>query len=211
MIQMIAVCLPVFGITCVGLTEETPPSIILPGNVAQANADSEAPPDAPLIEAFNQKVKFQSKDERVRAQVYLSVDKLPAGSTCQVIVVMKIEKGWHVNTEQPLIPLKITCNSKNKLELVDLEYPTGKPFRFNGAAANVLVHDGEIQIRGTVKIPKDTEGLTEDMELTVRYQACDEFGSLPPKNIKLIGKLSIAKRGEIVQPINGKLFNREIN
>jgi hypothetical protein len=49
------------------------------------------------------------------------------------------------------------------------------------------------------------------MEIVINYQACNETGCLPPKNIKLTGKLPIAKQGETVKPINGKLFNAKVD
>ncbi len=185
-----------------------------PSNVSQAGGESEAPSNSPLIKASNQKEAPPKKDEHVRAQAYLSVDKLPAGSVCQVIVVVNVDKDWHINANPPkpdyLIPAKITWKSKNKVELVDVKYPPGKPFRFDGSDEDALVYEGEVQFRGTVKIPKEAGGLTEDMEITVDYQACDKRGCLPPKNIKLTGKLPIAKQGEVVKPINGKLFNLKV-
>ena len=215
MVQVISACLLVLGVTCFGLAEESQSRGNSPSNVAQTGDETGAPSDAPLIEAFHPKFDLQRKDERVRARAYLSVDKLPAGSTCQIIVVLNVEKGWHINAKQRkpdvVIPVKMRCKSNNKVELIDVEYPPGKPFRFDGAAADVLVHDGEVQFRGTLQIPKEAGGLTEVMEITINYQACNELGCLPPKDIKLIGKPPIAKHGEIVKPINGKLFNTKID
>ncbi len=185
--------------------------ITIPKHVAQANAKQTAPSDAPLVQASNQKEEPPKKDEHVRAQAFLSVDKLPAGSACQVVVVLNITKGWHVNANPPvpdyLKPVKISWKSKHKVELVDVKYPKGTAFRFKGSDEDAFVHEGEIQIRGTLQIPKEAGGLTEDMEITVNYQVCNEDGCLPPKNIKLTAKLPIAKPGEVVKPINGKLFN----
>lgn len=212
MVKVASVFLFVVGIICAGLAEESPPSVNSPRDAAQASGESAAPSDAPLVSAFHQKDEPSKKDERIRAQAYLSVDKIPAGSTCQVIVVVNVEKGWHINANPPspafVIPVKLNYKSKNNVELIDVKYPPGKPFDLDGAAVPILVYDGEVQLRGTVQIPAEAGGLTEDMEINVTYQACHERGCLPPKTIKLIGKLPIAQHGDLIKPVNGKLFNR---
>lgn len=183
-----------------------------PPKVSQAGGDA---PATGAVEQTAGQSETPKKDQLVRAQAYLSVDRLPAGGTCQVMVVITIEEGWHVNSNPPspdnLIPVKVSWKSKNKVQLVDLKYPKGKAFRFKDSDEDVMVYDGEIQVRGTLEIPAEAGGLTEDMEITVSYQACNDSGCRPPKSIKLSGKLAIAKPGEAVKSINGKLFNPRPN
>jgi uncharacterized protein YyaL (SSP411 family) len=180
-------------------------AVPVPKTVAQAGGKTPPAGDSPLIQASNQKEEAPKKDE----------NKLPAGSSCQVVVVLNIAKGWHVNANPPmpdyLIPVKVNWKSKNKVQLVDVKYPKGTAFRFKDSDEDAFVHEGEVHIRGTLEIPKEAGGLTEDMEITVNYQVCNEDGCLPPKNIKLTAKLPIAKHGEAVKPINGKLFNAKID
>lgn len=184
-------------------------------NVIQAGAKDGPTAGGPLIQAGTQKEETPKKDEHVRGVAYLSVDKLPAGSACQVIVVLTVAKGWHINANPAkpdfVKPTKISWKSKNGVELVDVKYPQGSAFKFKDSDEDVMVYEGEVQVRGTLKIPKDAGGLTEDMEITVNYQACNDEGCLPPKSIKLTGKLQIANQGDMVKPINGKLFNPKID
>jgi Rieske Fe-S protein len=186
-----------------------------PVNVSQAGVRKSEATESALVQVSNQKEEPPKKDEVVKAQAFLSVDRLPAGSACQVVVVLNVAKGWHINANPPepenVIPVKVTWKSKNKIQLNDVKYPKGKAFRFDGTDEDVMVYEGEVQVRGTLEIPKDAGGLTEDMEIVINYQACNETGCLPPKNIKLTGKLPIAKQGETVKPINGKLFNAKVD
>ena len=69
-----------------------------------------------------------------------------------------------------------------------------------------MVYEGEVALLGTLTVPKSSGGQTDEMEITINYQACNEKGCLPPKSIKLTGKLPVAKAGEAVKPINVKLF-----
>jgi uncharacterized protein YyaL (SSP411 family) len=189
--------------------------LTIPKALAQTNPTDTAPTDGPLIQVSNQKEEPPKKDERVRAQAFLSVDKLPAGSSCQMIVVLNIAKGWHVNANPPnpdyLKPVKISWKSKHKVELVEVKYPKGAPFRFKGSDEDAMVYEGEVQIRSLVQIPKEAAGQTEDMEITINYQACNDDGCEAPKTIKLTGKLPIARQGEVIKSINGKLFNAKVD
>lgn len=194
---------------------KTQSAVATPKVVAQAGGKAPPANESPLVQASNQKEEPPKKDEHVSAQAYLSVDKLPAGSSCQVVVVVKIAKGWHVNANPPMpdymIPIKVNWKSKNKVQLTEIKYPKGTAFRFKDSDEDVMVHEGEVHIRGTLEIPKEAGGLTEDMEVNVTYQACNEEGCQAPKTIKLTAKLPIAKHGEAVKPINGKLFNAKID
>ena len=182
---------------------EPAPKVTQVGNPGQA--------DPSVVQASNQKEEPPKKDEHLKAQAYLSVDKLPAGSTCQVMVVLNVAKGWHINANPPkpdyLKPVKVTWKSKHGVELSDLKYPAGAAFTTEDADEEAMVYEGEVHIRGTLKVPKEAGGMTEDMEITIHYQACNEKGCLPPKTAKLTGKLQIAKPGEAVKAVNAKLFN----
>ena len=69
-----------------------------------------------------------------------------------------------------------------------------------------IVYEGEVSIRGTLTVPEKAGDQTDEMEITINYQACNEAGCQPPKSIKLTGKLPVAKRGEAVKLINARLF-----
>jgi uncharacterized protein len=170
--------------------------------------------DSQIIQV-NQKEEAPKNDELVRAQAFLSVDKLPAGSACKLIVLLDVKKGWHINANPPkpdyVKPTKIVWKSKNGLELRDVKYPEGVDFMFKDSKDVVSVYEGEVKIHGTLHIPKEAAGRTEEMEITVHYQACDENGCQSPKTIKLTGKLAIAKQGEVVKPINEKLFGHKVD
>ena len=117
-----------------------------------------------------------------------------------MIVVLDVKKGWHINANPPkpdyLKPTKVVWKSKNGVELRDVKYPDGVGFKFKNSDDEASVYEGEVKIRGVVHIPKEAAGRTEEMEITVHYQACDENGCQPPKSIKLTSTLA-----EIVQRI----------
>ena len=49
-------------------------------------------------------------------------------------------------------------------------------------------------------------GKNEELEFQIKYQACNEKTCLPPKTLKLTGKIDIVKAGTPVKQINQKYF-----
>ncbi len=163
-----------------------------------------------LILLAEQQEERPTKDELVRARAYLSTDRLPAGGTCRIVVLLDVKEGWHINANPPspdfLKPTKLSFKSKSGVMLAEPIYPKGHGFKMEGEDMDAMVYEGEVAVFGTLTVPKASGGQTDDMEITVNYQACNEKGCQPPKSIKLTGKLAVAKPGEVVKPINAKLF-----
>lgn len=181
---------------------------IADNQVITASAKDEKPGNnEPLIIlAENSTTK---KGDLVQARAYLSNDKLPAGGTSQFVVILKIKEGWHVNANPPsldyLKPTKVTFKSKVS-KTGETKYPKGHGFKFPGEDMEVMVYEGEVEIRGSLTIPADAAGQSDTMEIKIEYQACNNEGCQPPKDIKLTGKLDVAKKGESVKSINARLF-----
>ncbi len=163
-----------------------------------------------LILLAEQQEERPKKDELVRARAYLSTDRLPAGGTCRIVVLLDVKEGWHINANPPspdfLKPTKLSFKSKSGVMLAEPVYPKGHGFKMEGEEMDAMVYEGEVAVFGTLTVPKASGGQTDEMEITVNYQACNEKGCQPPKSIKLTGKLAVAKPGETVKPINSKLF-----
>jgi hypothetical protein len=121
-----------------------------------------------------------------------------------------LKEGWHINQNPPmpdhLIPTKVSAKSKLSVKLSDLKYPEGHGFKFDGEDMEAMVYEGEVAIRGTLTVPESAAGQTDELEITITYQACNDTGCRPPKTIKLTNKLAVSKSGDSVKPINARLF-----
>lgn len=178
--------------------------------VPAGGSDSKGASHEPLVVFADQKDVAAKKDELVKARAYLSTDKLPAGGTCQIVVLLEIKEGWHINANPPepehMIPTKFVIKSKMGTKMTEVIYPKGHGYKFEGEEKDVQVYEKEAVIRGTLTIPDKIGGQSEDLEISITYQACKENECLPPKTIKLTGALGVANRGESVKSINARLF-----
>ena len=157
--------------------------------------------------------KSSKSKEQVKAKVFLSSDKLPAGGTCRFAVLLDVREGWHINANPPrpdnMIATTVTVKSKHKTTQLDTEYPEGEEFELEELPDALAVYEGEVLIRGTIEAAANTAGKTEELEFQIRYQACNDKNCLPPKTLKLAGKIEIVKPGTPVKQINRKYFEEK--
>ncbi len=150
------------------------------------------------------------KKNLVAAKAYLSVDKLPAGKTCRVAIVLTIEDGWHINANPAkpdfMVPTTFTVKSNQQVTLSQVKYPAGHAFTVEGFDEPLQVYEKQAIIRGTLTIPAAAAGKAEELELNVKYQACNDKTCIRPTTVSLKGSFQIAKPGEPVKQVNQKWF-----
>src|SRR5262249_8982567 len=136
----------------------------------------------------------KKKVHKIAAKAYLSVDKLPAGKSCRIAVFVDIDQGWHINTNPPkpkiVIPTELTIQSKGGIKLHDVKYPSAsRKLQVPGNDSEQDVYEKQVVIYGVLDVPKNLTSENEEMEIDVRYQACNDQACDPPKTFKLTGKL----------------------
>ena len=181
-------------------------------DIIQASGTDQKSSNEPLVVLAEQKDASPKKEELVKARAYLSTDKFSSGGTSRVVVLLEIKEGWHINANPPepdhMIPTKITFKSKLGTKLSEVIYPKGHGFKFEGEEKDVQVYEKEVAVHGTLTVPEKTGGQSDDVEISITYQACKDNECLPPKTIKLTASVGIANSGEPVKAINARLFTK---
>ncbi len=149
--------------------------------------------------------------DHVRPRVYLSCDRLPAGRACRIAIVIDVEEGWHVNTNPArpdfLIPTTVAVRAEHGTKAAGLTFPPGKNLAVAGFDEPLSVYDGRVVVLGTLEVPKEAAGQTEELTVEVKFQACNDANCLPPKTTKLVGKVPVAGPTEPVKTINEEIFD----
>ena len=150
------------------------------------------------------------KEPVVRMQAFFSTDRLPAGRTCQVIVFLKIKKGWHINANPPgnkdVIPTKLAIKSKLGTALQQVAYSKGITQFSTAFNSNIEVYENQAAIRGLISIPETAAGFADELEIAVSYQPCEAERCLLPQTIRIKGRIPVANVGQPVNAINQKYF-----
>lgn len=153
----------------------------------------------------------KKKEEKVKAEAHLSVNKLAPGQECRILIRLTIQDGWHINSNpakpEGFIATEIGFKGGLGTKLTDLKYPKGELITMKNFDEKVSVYDGKVDIFGKLVVPASAAGKTEEMEIVVKYQACDDEKCLLPASIKLSGRLPVAASGEAVRNVNEKLFS----
>lgn len=153
----------------------------------------------------------EKKSEILAGEAHLNVDRLPAGSSCRIAMVLDIKQGWHINQNPPdpdfQMPTTFTMKTKHGSKLLNVKYPKGHKYSPPGSPEPIVVYEGQVVLLGTIEVPEEAAGKTEEFDLLVRYQACSNDRCEPPKTLTLKGKVEVAPVGEKVKTINDKLFN----
>ncbi len=183
--------------------------------VATAPANSAPADDADeeLVPAAEANADQAARHDKVAAKAYLSVDRLPAGGMCRVAVVISVTDGWHINANPAnpdyLIPTELTAASRHKSKLTGVEYPDGMQFKLQGEEQPLVVYEEKVVLYGTIEAPADAAGQTEKLELTIRYQACNDMTCLRPAKLVLTGEIPVAAADEKPREINRALFKEK--
>lgn len=152
---------------------------------------------------------------RVQVESKLSVDKVPAGSTFKVAVILKIEEGWHVNSNTPtydyLIGTVLELQQREGVIITDLRYPEGKKLKFGFADDSLSVYEGSPTIFFTVKLSEKTPIGKDTLRSKLQVQACNNQVCIAPASVDVLIPIEIVAATEKANPINDDIFSSYSN
>ncbi len=126
------------------------------------------------------------QEKNAEVKVTASAEKPDAAGNQVILITLDIEKDWHAyanpvdNEDLASVQTTVKITGKNPLEKVGTEYPQGK--LVVDSAGNYRVYEGKVTIKATVTRAK---GDTEPLQITVKYQACNDKTCKPPATAKL--------------------------
>jgi DsbC/DsbD-like thiol-disulfide interchange protein len=168
----------------------------------------------PALQAFARPTAAEAlKHEQVSGKLYLSVDRLAPGSVCRVAMVAKVKEGWHLNANPAkpdyVVPVELELKSAAGVELTDVVYPAGRDITLDGFDEAVSVYEGNVVLYGTLKVPENVTASKDELEFTMRYQACNDKECLRQMKLKLSGTATFAGAPRDAKPVNESLFEAE--
>ncbi|RKU34333.1 hypothetical protein C6495_08020 [Candidatus Poribacteria bacterium] len=146
---------------------------------------------------------------KIRADGYLSVDKVQPGSQFRIAIVVEIDEGWHINANpagENLIATEVLLpeNTPN-VTFGEIVYPNGEVMNLASLGLVPLYHDSitigiQADLLQTALIQQQT------LDFKLRYQACNDDVCLLPTEVSLAVPLTVVGIEETVQPINDAIF-----
>ena len=154
----------------------------------------------------------QSEDDskRVTIKLYQNLDKLPLNSQLKIAVKVKIEDGWHINSDTPndefLIPTSFELLSERNFEITKIKYPDPLILDLSFSDEPVSVFEGEFFIGAIIEIPENLELGNHQIPVELYYQACNDQTCEPPQAVKSTLEISVVNSNTPVTEINKDIF-----
>ncbi|GIV08697.1 MAG: thiol:disulfide interchange protein [Fimbriimonadales bacterium] len=140
-----------------------------------------------------------------KTEVILEHAAYAPGSKVNGVVVMQVDKPYHVNanpaSEDYLIPteLKIEAGKGYRVGKIQYPKPKEKAFAFSeGKPIKIL--EGRTPIKFQITLDKNIPKRPMTIKATLRYQACDDNACYPPRTAPIEIKIPVADKDGAVNP-----------
>lgn len=106
------------------------------------------------------------------------------GKAARGTVVLNIPGGLHTNSSRPgseyAIPTSVRLSGNGGVKVSGVTYPRGKNKKFSFSSNSINVYEGRVSFPFTVTVPESFRGNTVRVNVSVRYQACNDEVCYPP-------------------------------
>ncbi len=143
--------------------------------------------------------------------VALKADQTPvvAGGVLRLAVVVDIEQGWHINTEDPgdefMVPTSLEWHLPEGWPEVEQDFPKGEEITFDFSDTPLRVWEEKVVLVGTVSVPADATGVVS-LGVSVTAQACNNSQCLPPLAVTADFETEIVAAGASSTAVNQEFF-----
>jgi len=126
-------------------------------------------------------------------------EPMARSTTVRAAVEIKIAEGYHVNANPPsedwLIPTEISVSGAAGVTVKEAFYPEAQDRTFEFWPEPLRVYEGDVVMGFLLEISADAEVGPHDLELTLRYQACNEEACFAPTSVKYAVPVTVAEAG----------------
>jgi DsbC/DsbD-like thiol-disulfide interchange protein len=109
------------------------------------------------------------------------------GESKDAEIRITVTDGFHVQANPAankfLIPLTVKLDSENDLEVGEVHYPPGEPYRLKGADQELLTYEDTFTVTVSIRASGSAKEGISKASGRIRYQACDDRVCLPPATL----------------------------
>jgi thiol:disulfide interchange protein DsbD len=156
-------------------------------------------------------VLAQGFDSEPVFRVRLVSDREPlvAGDELRFAVVLDVDQGWHVNSDNPgdefSLPTTVEFLLPEGWPVPVVSFPDGEALEFEFSDTPIEVWEHRVVILSGLMVPESAVG---DLRLRVALtaQACNNTQCLPPEEVRTGVDVTVAPPGSSSKPVNADLF-----
>ncbi len=146
----------------------------------------------------------------VTVQAVPSAEKIPAGKSFKLAILLDIKPGFHINSDQPLdeslIPTKVSFEPIDGVSFGRVYYPQPVFKKFDFSERELAVYENSVKIFTEVTVKKDFKPGKIVLKGTLSYQACNDHNCFLPQSVPFEVPVEIVPAGQNLIPANQELF-----
>ena len=156
-------------------------------------------------------LQAQGLDSEPVFQVQVVPDRSPvvAGEELRLAVVLSVDRGWHVNSDQPgdefSLPTTVEFRLPEGWPQPEISFPDGEELKFDFADAPIEVWEDRAVIFARLIVPGNASGQMR-LRAQVTAQACNNTQCLPPVTVPSGIDVTVAAPGSEWRATNKELF-----
>lgn len=139
--------------------------------------------------------QIPSPKDVVAPSAYATRDPVTRSSDLQVIAVLRIRQGFHINARRPsadyLIPTDLRPAPTEGFAFGNVVYPKGELHSFTFSKTPLKVYEGTVKLQFRVTVLANAPLGAQKIPLKLRYQACSTDVCLPPVTVTFDAPLNV--------------------
>ena len=153
----------------------------------------------------------QNLDSEPVFTVQVLPDRSPvvAGEELRLAVVVSVDRGWHVNSDQPgdefSLPTTVELGLPDGWPVPEISFPDGELLEFDFADGAIEVWEEQVVIVARLIVPPDALGETR-LRARVTAQACNNTQCLPPATVAGGVDVTVVEPGSGWSEANAEFF-----
>ena len=158
--------------------------------------------------------QLHKSSDKVELALYKSQQGVASGSSFELLILLAIEDGWHINAHQPLqhyligTAFALTEAEQEEFEIEQYRYPEASLLKFGFSDDTLKVYEGKTPIIVTVRAPNKQQPGTYALSGSLAVQACNNSVCLKPSTIPVSLPVQVIGHGETPKIINQDIFNK---
>ena len=128
-------------------------------------------------------------------------------------IELTIANEWHINANPAnpnfMIPTEIKIKCDQKVKMTKIKYPEHELLEIEGQDDSSHVYGGKVIIYALLETDLAETAEKAEVEVEIRFQACNSKTCEPPDSILLKGKLPLASSGDEIKRINEAKFPKD--
>jgi thiol:disulfide interchange protein DsbD len=156
-------------------------------------------------------VVAQGFDAEPVFQVRLVPDRAPlvAGDELRLAVTLTIDRGWHVNSDDPgdefSLPTTVEFILPDGWPVPVVSFPDGEALEFEFSDTPIEVWEDRAVILAGLVVPETADG-EQRLRVAVTAQACNNTQCLPPEEVRTGVDVTVAPPGSSSEAVNQEFF-----